>query len=101
MGARVIHLSLEPDTYGLSVDGLLGAVTDRCKIVCVCTPNNPTRLLIDAASMERLVRELPKDVLLVVDEAYFEYVTDERDVYKRQVRNRRKACLHRFRRMKM
>mgnify|MGYP002552146161 FL=1 len=80
MGARVIHLSLEPDTYGLSVDGLLGAVTDRCKIVCVCTPNNPTGLLIDAASMERLVRELPKDVLLVVDEAYFEYVTDERAV---------------------
>ena len=80
MGARVIHLSLEPDTYGLSVDGLLGAVTDRCKIVCVCTPNNPTGLLIDAESMERLVRELPKDVLLVVDEAYFEYVTDERAV---------------------
>lgn len=77
MGARVIHLRLEPETFVLDVDKVLNAVTERCKIVCVCTPNNPTGLLIDRASMERLVRRLPKDVLLVVDEAYFEYVTDE------------------------
>ena len=77
MGARVIHLSLEPDTYGLSVDGLLGAVTDRCKIVCVCTPNNPTGGVLTEPVLKELAElAAANDLMVISDEVYERLIYD-------------------------
>lgn len=64
----------EPDGYGASVDKLLAAVTERTKVVLLDNPNNPIGSFLLPADVARLHAGLPSDVLLVVDEAYGEYV---------------------------
>jgi histidinol-phosphate aminotransferase len=58
------------------VDKMLAAVTPATRIVFVANPNNPTGSLLPQSEMERLRRNLPPDVLLVIDAAYAEYVDD-------------------------
>src|SRR5262249_35819556 len=65
-----------PDAdYGTDVDALLAAVTDRTRLVFLANPNNPTGSYLSEAELARLHAELPSDVLLVLDQAYAEYVT--------------------------
>ena len=52
---------------------MAAAVTDRTRLIFVCNPNNPTGSSVGADAFERFVARIPEDVLLVVDEAYFEY----------------------------
>lgn len=63
----------EPDMHA-SVDALLSCVTSRTRLVFLTNPNNPTGTYLPARELARLRDGLPPDVLLVVDEAYFEYV---------------------------
>ena len=56
------------------VDALLSAVTERTRVVFLANPNNPTGTWIPADEVERLHAVLPDDVLLVIDEAYAEYL---------------------------
>lgn len=58
------------------VDALAAAVTDRTRVVLVCSPNNPTGPVVSAAELARLLDAVPDDVLVVVDEAYGELVRD-------------------------
>lgn len=60
--------------YGASVDKLLAAVTSRTKVVLLDNPNNPVGTFLPPAEVARLHAGLPADVLLVIDEAYGEYV---------------------------
>lgn len=62
------------ENYTTSVDALLSKVNARTKVVFVANPNNPTGTYLPASEMERLARELPSHVLLVLDAAYAEYV---------------------------
>jgi histidinol-phosphate aminotransferase len=54
---------------------MLGAITPRTKMVFLCNPNNPTGTIYTKRAFEEFLREVPDHVLLVLDEAYFEYVT--------------------------
>ncbi|HET7413465.1 MAG TPA: histidinol-phosphate transaminase [Pararhizobium sp.] len=56
------------------VDAILAAVTERTKVVFVANPNNPTGTYLPVDEVRRLHAGLPKDVLLVLDAAYAEYV---------------------------
>ena len=56
------------------VDAMAAAVTDRTRMVVVCTPNNPTGPVVTAAELDRLLDAVGDDVLVVVDEAYVEFV---------------------------
>lgn len=56
---------------------LRAAVSPATRLVYVCNPNNPTGTLVDPARLERFLDEVPGDVLVLVDEAYHEYVTDK------------------------
>lgn len=60
--------------FTADVDALLGAVTDATRVVFLANPNNPTGTWLPPAEVERLHAGLPRHVLLVVDEAYGEYV---------------------------
>lgn len=57
------------------VDGLAAAATHRTKLCFICNPNNPTGSYLARRELERLARVLPRSTLLVIDEAYCEYVT--------------------------
>jgi histidinol-phosphate aminotransferase len=58
------------------VDAMLAAVTAATRVVFLANPNNPTGSVLPQSEVERLRRGLPEDVLLVLDAAYAEYVTD-------------------------
>jgi histidinol-phosphate aminotransferase len=56
------------------LDAMSAAVTDRTKVVLVCTPNNPTGPAVTQAELDAFLAKVPSDVLVVVDEAYLEFV---------------------------
>lgn len=64
--------------YAADIDALLGAVSDRTRVVFLANPNNPTGTWIDDDAVRRLHAGLPSDVLLVIDEAYGEYLDPTR-----------------------
>ncbi|WP_404480108.1 pyridoxal phosphate-dependent aminotransferase [Novosphingobium sp. BL-52-GroH] len=63
--------------YGTDVDALLALVSERTRVVFVANPNNPTGSYLPAGEIARLHAALPADVLLVIDQAYGEYVAPE------------------------
>lgn len=65
--------------YGTDVDALLAAVTERTRVVFVANPNNPTGSFLPHAEIARLHAGLPADVVLVVDQAYAEYLAPADD----------------------
>ncbi|MEN7537674.1 histidinol-phosphate transaminase [Aurantiacibacter flavus] len=69
-----------PDAdYGTDIEALLGAVTPRTKVVFLANPNNPTGTYLSRKELARLHAGLPPHVLLVLDQAYAEYVAPEND----------------------
>ena len=58
------------------LDGLLEAITPRTKLVCIAHPNNPTGTSNGRDELLRFLDRVPEHVLTVLDQAYFEYVTD-------------------------
>ena len=64
--------------YGYDPEGMLAAMDARTKILFVCNPNNPTGTWWDRDVMERFLRRVDGRAIVVLDEAYREYVDDER-----------------------
>jgi histidinol-phosphate aminotransferase len=58
------------------LEGMAAAITERTRVVIVCTPNNPTSTLVTTAQFTAFMAKVPSTVLVVLDEAYFEFVTD-------------------------
>jgi histidinol-phosphate aminotransferase len=56
------------------LDAMAAAVTDRTKVVLVCTPNNPTGPAVTQTELDAFLAKVPPHVLVVVDEAYVEFV---------------------------
>jgi len=68
------------DDHGHDLDTMAAAITDRTRVVIVCSPNNPTGVIVTAAEFEALMSRVPADVLVLLDEAYIEFVRDEASV---------------------
>jgi histidinol-phosphate aminotransferase len=66
--------------HGHDLDALAAAVTDRTRVAIVCSPNNPTGTIVTAAEFERFMSSVPGDLLVLLDEAYIEFVRDEASV---------------------
>ena len=73
-GAIPVHVPLTPDARH-DLPAMAAACTERTRVVVVCTPNNPTGTTITAAELENFLDAVPEDVLVVIDEAYTEFVT--------------------------
>ncbi|UOR01599.1 histidinol-phosphate transaminase [Leucobacter allii] len=58
------------------LDAMAGAITERTRAILLCTPNNPTGPAIARADFDRFMARVPATVLVVLDEAYREFVTD-------------------------
>ena len=67
------------DDYASDVDALLESVTERTRVVFLANPNNPTGTYLPRSEIERLHAALPNHVLLVVDQAYAEYLEPEEE----------------------
>jgi histidinol-phosphate aminotransferase len=86
-GARPVPVPLAPDGRH-DLAAMAAAVTDRTRLVLVCSPNNPTGPAVHAEELEVFLDRVPRDVLVALDEAYVEFVRDEKvpdglDVWRR------------------
>ena len=70
-----MRVPLLPDEHH-DLDAMADAVTDRTRLVLVCSPNNPTGTAVRRDSLERFLDRIPPHVLVVIDEAYREFVRD-------------------------
>lgn len=75
-GANIIYADLVED-FRYDVEAILADITDRTRLIYICSPNNPTGSIITADQMEKLVSHLPDHTLLVADEVYHHFATAE------------------------
>ncbi|RSS81896.1 histidinol-phosphate transaminase [Streptomyces sp. WAC06614] len=74
-GAKPVQVPLTPgDVHDL--DAMADAITERTRLIFVCNPNNPTGTVVRRAELERFLDRVPSDVLVVLDEAYKEFIRD-------------------------
>ena len=73
-GATPIPVPLKDHTHDL--DAMLAAITERTRLIFVCNPNNPTSTVVDPDALTQFVAAVPPHILVVIDEAYVEYIRD-------------------------
>ncbi|WP_405473667.1 histidinol-phosphate transaminase [Paenarthrobacter ilicis] len=72
-GAESVRIPLLEDGRH-DLDTMAAAVTVRTKVILLCTPNNPTGPILTTEETERFIRSVPSNVVVVIDEAYQEFV---------------------------
>ncbi len=70
-GAVCIEVPLRDGTHDLPA--MLGKITPRTKVIWICNPNNPTGTIVTHQELEQFLGQVPDSVLVVLDEAYYEY----------------------------
>ncbi|GAA2189371.1 histidinol-phosphate transaminase [Leucobacter alluvii] len=83
-GAVASRVPLTP-TAEHDLDAMADAITERTRVVLLCSPNNPTGPAIRRADFDRFMTRVPADTLVVLDEAYREFVTDPEAVRGEEV----------------
>lgn len=77
LGATVVHV---PDLeFRFDLEGILRVLTPRTRVVFIANPNNPTGTLLDQTAIDRFMEKVPDNVVVVFDEAYYEYLDDPPD----------------------
>ncbi|MDO5848476.1 MAG: histidinol-phosphate transaminase [Methanobrevibacter sp.] len=71
-GAVPVYARWDMEENKLDVDSVINSITEKTKMIFLCTPNNPTGTLISQEDIARIA-EINEDILVVVDEAYFEF----------------------------
>ena len=70
--AKFIEVPLKQDKF--DIDEILNAITENTKIIYITNPNNPIGTIITEEDSNKLIQNVRKDILIVFDEAYYEYV---------------------------
>ncbi len=79
VGATPVEIPYTDD-YAHDIDAIIKAITPQTRLIFIATPDNPTGRYVPKAQMQKLIEATPKNCLLVIDEAYVEYV--DTDDYK-------------------
>ena len=72
VGATAVIVDLKDYTHDL--EAMADSITDKTKVIFIANPNNPTGTMLTAEQVDRFMKRVPDDVLVVFDEAYYEYV---------------------------
>ncbi|TPQ43277.1 MULTISPECIES: histidinol-phosphate transaminase [Cupriavidus] len=75
IGARAIVVKARD--YGHDLDAMAAAITSDTRLVFIANPNNPTGTFVPAAALETFLAKVPAEVVVVLDEAYNEYLDDD------------------------
>ncbi len=62
--------------WGHDLDAMLAAITERTRLICIANPNNPTGTYLAPAELEAFLARVPSQVLVLLDEAYYEYMSE-------------------------
>ncbi len=86
-GAKYVEVA-DPN-FVHDLDAMADAVTDETRLLFIANPNNPTGTMVDEATIDRFMAKVPDHVVVVFDEAYYEFVNDAPDTlkYVREGRN--------------
>lgn len=77
-GANVKKISVDPKTGLTNLNEMLAAIDSDTKIIWLCNPNNPTGTYLKQRDIKRFLEKVPNHVLVISDEAYYDYVTEEK-----------------------
>ena len=72
-GAKDVMVPLTADAE-LDLDAMLAAVTEQTRMIMLCTPNNPTGTVLAEAAVRSFIDQVPRDIVVVIDEAYTEFI---------------------------
>ncbi|MBT2517198.1 histidinol-phosphate transaminase [Streptomyces sp. ISL-90] len=86
-GATSVTVPNQPD-HRHDLEAMAAAITDRTRVAIVCSPNNPTGTIVTAAEFDAFMAAVPADLLVLLDEAYIEFVRDEPEAVGRAVDGR-------------
>ena len=75
MGGEFIACKLKDFTFDLKA--ITEKVTGKTKMIYLCNPNNPTGTIVKRDAVEKMMSKIPENVIVVFDEAYYDYVEDE------------------------
>jgi histidinol-phosphate aminotransferase len=75
--AAAIPVTVPLSSLSIDLKGMQGKITSRTRMVFLCNPNNPTGNVIFKKDFENFMDSLPPEVVVVVDEAYFEFIRDQ------------------------
>lgn len=67
------YVPMSRKTYRFDLDGILDKINERTKIIYLCNPNNPTGTIFTKKEFSDFHKQVPEDVMIIMDEAYFEY----------------------------
>ncbi len=74
MDGVVVEVPLKNHRHDL--DAMKASITDKTKVIWLCNPNNPTGTLFTQEELLNFLKDVPKNIIVVLDEAYYEFVTD-------------------------
>lgn len=79
-GAKYVEV---PDPgFVHDLDAMAAAITDKTRLLFIANPNNPTGTIVSEEAIDRFMEKVPAHVVVVFDEAYFEFLTDAPDTLK-------------------
>ncbi|EKQ58117.1 MULTISPECIES: histidinol-phosphate transaminase [unclassified Clostridium] len=74
MGGNIVFVPLKE--YQIDLDEIKSKINRKTKVIWICNPNNPIGTFIDEKKLVKFLEDIPKDIVVVLDEAYYEYVDD-------------------------
>lgn len=77
-GAQVVKVPCDPQTGKHDFKGLLAKIESKTKLIWICNPNNPTGAYATPTELAEFAAQIPQNILLLIDEAYIHYATDEK-----------------------
>ena len=93
-GARTIEVP-SPDLRH-DLDAMITAITPKTRLIFIANPNNPTGTLLGQEEIDRFIARVPKNIVVIFDEAYFEYLDDPPDTLRFVREGRNVAVLRTF-----
>jgi histidinol-phosphate aminotransferase len=79
MGGKLILVKLKDFRFDL--EGIIQRTNEKTKIIFLCNPNNPTGTIVDKKAVDKFIKQVPENVAVVFDEAYYDYVEDKNYPY--------------------
>jgi len=79
MNSKISLVPLDKD-YKHDLKSMLDKINSKTKMIYVCNPNNPTGTVVGKQELDEFIAAVPEDILIILDEAYFEYVDQDKQV---------------------
>ena len=75
--SKALPIDHHDNPYGHDLVVMQGLISDKTRVIFIANPNNPTGTWLNATELDNFISKVPSDVIVVVDEAYFEYVLED------------------------